>query len=426
MAYNGGATTGSIDVIQTTDNWDEASLGVLAAMDKIGMTISSPFWGWMLREHSAKKLLVGGLGLNAGATLVFGFVRNHGIMLFAKLIMGFTEGLQWVWCVVWIVKNAPGSALFLNLNGVSSGVGTMVGIAVAGFGTAHGLSYNFAFQVEGAVLLALWCGLMAIGRERLTVQESAETSKASTTAQSGNCKEQVMGLLRNRLYRNTATAFAAAQYVMLGANFLWVRIFMSIWGDSKDLATFTLMLLPSIGCAVGGIGGSLWKFDTFESRAWTLHCIVYAAALAVVGAAVATAAMYMQIHGESQMAVTRYMVYGGFLCVFAGITAPLGAVVGVCTVSVEEEDMRGIAVGFQQGLNNFLGLSLSPLVPQLVMSMVEPLLAHEGKTKHLYFAGSLANLSGTILLLVCAVLAQRAHKKLRQGNGSTAALLGGI
>lgn len=430
MAYNAGATTGSIDIIQDEDNWSAAGLGLLGGMDKFGMTISSPFWGYMLQFHEARFLISGGLFVNACFTLVFATSRNHNFMLFAKFMMGISEGLQWVWSQIWVVSKAGGYPLFLNLNGVSAGAGTVLGTAVSGFSTARGLGYGFAFKFEGVVLLAIFLCLMWQSTESLTVRTGDELMKPTNIIQKSNKTKPlttVLGmLLRNQVYMCTAFVFALDNFVVLGIQFLWKRLFMSIWRVSQDHATTSLILVPVIGSAIGAGAGSAWAFRTPAQVKSTLWKCTVAALVAVVAAVFAWLGIFLQTSRDGLVAHQDWVSYGtlsltylGFGMVSAGLTAEMGAVVGICTDCIQDSKERSISVGLQQGIMNFFGLTLAPVVPQMVMQLAGPVLGlkeHDpGATKEaaldppsIILAGVTPSLCGTAVIFFLCFIAYRA------------------
>lgn len=411
MAFNAGATTGSIDIIQSTPpKWDDADIGILAAMDKVGMTISSPIWGYLLQTWEPKVLLVIGLAMNACGTLLFALLTQHPVMLLAKLLMGFTEGLQWVWSQIWIVKHAGGYPLFLNLNGVSAGAGTMLGTAVSGFTTAHGMSYGFAFTVEGIALLAFWLALLFVPRSRLRLKDEEEVTNDAGSPSSHRLRD-VLKMLGNRpLYLYTAFAFAFDTFIQTGCQFLWIRIFTVVWQTSKDHATSTLLLVPTIGSALGAAAGSTWKFNTPDLIVSTLWKCVLAASISVIGAGLTLFFIFVEMQRDVLSVpwwLSLTLAYMGFALVYAGVVANMGAVVGICTDAIEDRSARGIAVGLQQALNNGFGLTLSPLVPQMAMSV-----AHAGlhipynqDTPVVYFCGAATALCGTGVIFLCCLRA---------------------
>merc|ERR1740127_406138 len=67
----------------------------------------------MLQRTPAKTLLALGVGVNASSVLVFSALKNQYLMYLSKLLIGFTEGLQWVWAPLWINRWAQPNSLAL-------------------------------------------------------------------------------------------------------------------------------------------------------------------------------------------------------------------------------------------------------------------------------------------------------------------------
>lgn len=406
MAYNGGATTGSIDIIQRTPpQWNDADLGLLAAMDKVGMTIGSPIWGYFLQFCEPKLLLICGLATNAAATLAFGSFTSHSIMLFAKLLIGFTEGLQWVWSQTWVVKHAGGYPLFLNMNMISAGVGMVLGIAVSGVSIAHGYSYGFAFQVAGFCLIAFWCCLLFVRGGGVALYRQQISAPGSPVRRMP--VKDVLKMLMNRpIYYYTAAAFAFCMWLQTGCQFVWTRVFIDVWQVSRDHATLGLLVAPIIGSCLGYTFGSGWQFNTREATASTLRKCASAALVTVIGAFLVLIGMFIRMQEELLQISWPFsltLTYIGFILVFAGDVACMGALVGICTDCIEDKSIRGLCVGLQQAVSNCFGLALSPLLPQLVM-----FLAHRAfnipdhhEPPIIIFCGTVTTLCATCVNFFC-------------------------
>mmetsp|Transcript_10923 Transcript_10923/g.34134 ORF Transcript_10923/g.34134 Transcript_10923/m.34134 type:complete len:412 (-) Transcript_10923:6-1241(-) len=282
MSYDGGATPASLDTIQAEMNnaWTEAEFGMLGAIDKIGMTATSLIWGRALQLCSVKLLMVIGLLLNALGTLAFGLLRDKGLMYFAKVLLGATQSLQGVWATVWTVTMAPPDrkTFWLGLGGVSAGAGNGIGTAVAGFGTANGLPYAFAFQLQAAVLFALWVALLLTPTRWLAIRlpssalqrkatdgSSPEEAAANTPAETGlaalpstsslggvpGCREQGRALYANKVFVWTTLQISLVMFEVSGIQFLWVRFFVDVWSLDKSWVTTMYLLVAGVG---GGIG----------------------------------------------------------------------------------------------------------------------------------------------------------------------------
>jgi len=261
MSYDGGATPTSLDTIQNEMNntWSEAEFGVLGSIDKLGMTATSLIWGRVLQRCNAKVILASGLLVNAAATFLFGFLRNKMVMYCTKFFLGATQSLQGVWATVWTVNMAPPEFLtrWLGLGGVSAGLGNGLGTAVAGFSTANGLPYSFAFIVQAGVLGALWIALILMPPRwlRTTVEDgAAKAAESGVTGKSPRTKEQLSWLTQNGVFVNTALQISLVMFQVSGIQFLWVRFFVGTWNLNKSWITTMYLLIAGAG---GGIGIAL-------------------------------------------------------------------------------------------------------------------------------------------------------------------------
>lgn len=167
MSYDGGATPAAMgelrkDTDGTENEFTVAEEGLLGSMDKFGIVLTSMFWGMMLQICKPKLMLAIGIFLNLAATFLFGTMRNKNCMFAMKLVMGGTQSLQGVWGTVWTMLMAPPESrtTWLGLGAISAGIGNGLGTIVAGFGTAHGMGYAFAFEMQAVVLFFLWVLLL--------------------------------------------------------------------------------------------------------------------------------------------------------------------------------------------------------------------------------------------------------------------------
>lgn len=181
MSYDGGATPACVDEIQHSGHWTQVQLGLLGSLDKLGMTFSSVLWGRVLQLFPAKAVLTVGLAINAGSTLMFGLVHLRPAMYTAKLVMGITQGLQCVWATCWVLAWAPedSKTVWLSLGALAAGLGNGLGTAIAGFGTAQGMPYAVAYEVQALALWLLWFGLVMAPPSRLALEEEDDLSPSN-------------------------------------------------------------------------------------------------------------------------------------------------------------------------------------------------------------------------------------------------------
>eukprot|EP00929_Paragymnodinium_shiwhaense_P051543 TRINITY_DN25920_c0_g2_i4.p1 TRINITY_DN25920_c0_g2~~TRINITY_DN25920_c0_g2_i4.p1 ORF type:complete len:557 (-),score=57.97 TRINITY_DN25920_c0_g2_i4:210-1880(-) len=188
MSYDGGATPACVDAIQEDGNWDDAQLGLLGSLDKVGMAIGSIIAGKALQGAPTKPLLLLGLALNVLCVVCFGFIELRTSMYACKVLMGMTQGLQCVFGTCWALLWAPESvkATWLGLGTGAAGLGNGLGMAAAGLGTAYGLSYSFAYALEASALSCLWMVLLLTAGHRLHIRTVGTASASTDNGHSGS------------------------------------------------------------------------------------------------------------------------------------------------------------------------------------------------------------------------------------------------
>jgi len=446
MAYNGGATAATVDTIQKENAWSQTGIGLLGAMDKIGMTVSAAVWGFVLQKVPAKTLLTFGLGVNATSVMIFATLENCWLMYAAKLAIGLTEGLQWVWAPLWIARwaNEEKLPLWVNLSGcVAAGVGSGLGTLLAGFSTAHGLSYGFAFKIEAGVLFILLIALVCTGEKRLAMSSmgAEATAQAVKTeikdhvirirsasdasefdfdnrstnrgrirsdsfmtpltmvAEDKGLNEQLQILWRNALFCRTTLTFASSNFVNAGIAFIWIRVFVDLWSMDKQIAVVSFLVVTGAGGATGiSVSSSLEGGDAQR----TLEFLRKALLVASLGAAVAIAGLILQLLSGAGL-WCLVPTWGGIFITCAGLGATTGLIQIVCNASVEDETVRSFGTGLSQGMNNFLGYAMGPLFPQVVMDIVIIIFGwNESKA---LIAGFVSVLSGTVIAAICTTRA---------------------
>eukprot|EP00930_Biecheleria_cincta_P050721 TRINITY_DN35900_c0_g1_i1.p1 TRINITY_DN35900_c0_g1~~TRINITY_DN35900_c0_g1_i1.p1 ORF type:complete len:484 (-),score=77.13 TRINITY_DN35900_c0_g1_i1:85-1536(-) len=437
MAFNGGATAATVDTIQLDGAWSQTGIGLLGAMDKIGMTISAAFWGYMLQKIPAKTLLCIGLTINASNVMIFASQENCYAMYTAKMFIGLTEGLQWVWAPLWIVRNADESTmpLWMNLCGsVSAGVGSGIGTLIAGFTTAHGFSYSMSFQIEACVLFALLIALLLTNPSSLEIRNDDGVPEAAherlrsvsdasdflagdrprirsgsfmaplTVIDDKPLSEQLGMLWGNPLFCRTALAFASCNYVGAGLAFIWIRGFIDLWSMDKQLSVVSFLVVTGVGGASGIFLSSSTEGSTDARR--TLVFLQKTTAYSALGALIMLTGLVLQLtKGADAGFVFLLPTWVGVFMICGGLGATTGLIQIVCNGSVEDEKVRRFGTGLSQGINNFLGFAMGPLVPQMVMDVVITWFAFD-ESKALV-AGFASILAGTVIAALCASFALR-------------------
>lgn len=396
MSYDGGATPASLDTIQEEmdNSWTPAEFGMLGSTDKIGMTVTSIIWGRALQTCGAKPLLIMGLLINALCTFAFGSLRSKGFMYAAKFLMGSTQSLQGVWSTVWTVAMAPpkNKTMWLGLGAVSAGIGNGIGTAVAGFGTANGLPYAFAFQLQAAVLTSLWAGLCFVPwrhlRTRLPVGggESADMGALdgieavpALSSQQVSVSAQMEQLWQNKVFCFTALQISLIMFEVAGIQYIWVRVFVQLWGLSKNYVTLMYLIVAGVGGGVGVAFGPAYidrkgGYGTMPGIVRSLALLQQLAFGAAVSGALGTACLYGKLKSENTSGGwgDAWLYFTWFL-VGAIHALHNGSVAGLCGINVEviAPEVRTFASGVELTVRNILGFACGPLLPGLVMQLID-------------------------------------------------------
>mmetsp|Transcript_52276 Transcript_52276/g.138077 ORF Transcript_52276/g.138077 Transcript_52276/m.138077 type:complete len:617 (+) Transcript_52276:3-1853(+) len=411
MSYDGGAVPASLDTMQELMNnsWSQVEIGLLGAMDKVGMVAASLPWGWALQRCNAKLLLSISLLLNAFCTFVFGLLRSKNLMFLTRFMMGVTQSLQGVWGTVWTVTVAPPDhkTMWLGLGAVSAGVGNGIGTCVAGFGTANGLPFAFAFQLAGVVLVLLWVAQVFMPARWLRIQLPTENVSvrclgAGTPCTSGgrsgegaqalrsdatdeDMGTQLRAVLANRVYLWTALAISLIMFEVSGIQYLWTRVFTEVWatgpGPNQELSKnwVTMMFIVVTGLGGGaGIAAGPWLIDSqggFHTPGGvvkSLRIIWVFQAWSAVGGVAGVFFIYGKQHSKGYSGewgdVWLWGTWASILLIYAAQNACVAALCGI-NVEVIPEHRRSFASGTEMTVRNVLGYIMGPLLPSLVMSL---------------------------------------------------------
>jgi len=422
MSYDGGAVPASLDTMQDLMNHSlsQFEIGILGAMDKVGMVAASLPWGWALQRCNAKFLLSISLLLNAFCTFIYGMLRHKGLMYLVRFGMGATQSLQGVWGTVWTVTVAPPDhkTMWLGLGAVSAGIGNGIGTCVAGLGTANGLPYAFAFQLAGGVLVALWVVQIFMParwlRTVLPTEPSDRSSHSSgtpshrgesadgdgvalrptridTASEGSSCSTQpedfytqFKSCMVNRVYVWTALAISLSMFEVSGIQYLWTRVFTEVWATgpdsplSKTWVTVMFIVVTGLGGGVG-IGVGPWLIDRqggFHTPVGVLRSLktIWAfQAVAAVSGIVGICFLYGKQHSKDDYSGEwgDVWLYGTWLSIFCIYAAQNACVAALCGINVEviPENGRSVAAGTEMTVRNVLGYIMGPLLPSVVMGL---------------------------------------------------------
>lgn len=405
MAYDGGATPASLDTIQEEMKdvvppvvWTSAEMGLIGAMDKVGMTATSILWGRALQLFPTKYLLLLGLFLNAAATACFGSLQQKPLMYGAKFFMGASQSLQSVWATVWTVTWAPAESktTWLGLTAVSAGIGNGIGTAVAGFATSYGFPYAFAFQLQAEFLFALWIFMLFTNGKWLATRKpemvqqkmkDAHEGPASNTFGRANTmdsteplppppSQQIRIMLQNKVYCWTVLAISIAMFVTSGVQFYWIRMFLEVWGLDKQAVTLLFLVVTGIGGGVGiafgppyidrrgGFGTDVGVYRSLASL--RLFALVACAAASVGICAMAWKVNTWHVSQLNQFDTELWLLLASVFFTFSAQNACIPVLFGI-NVGVCPAPMRTFASGMEMTSRNILGYASGALVPGIFM-----------------------------------------------------------
>eukprot|EP00929_Paragymnodinium_shiwhaense_P105279 TRINITY_DN70219_c0_g1_i1.p1 TRINITY_DN70219_c0_g1~~TRINITY_DN70219_c0_g1_i1.p1 ORF type:complete len:629 (-),score=134.59 TRINITY_DN70219_c0_g1_i1:91-1977(-) len=202
---------------------------------------------------------------------------------------------------------------------------------------------------------------------------------------------QIRDLLRNSLYVSATLHNAAIMFMISGIQFLWVRVFVEVWGLEKGFVVSGFLLSTGGGGVLGVIFGPIaidrcGSFSMTVGRRKALMFIATMMICAATGSATALAALYMRLQrlgapgtlgngsGEHSPGGVEsdglfYAVWLGCLIVFASCNATLAGLTGI-SVSTLPAATWSLASGLTVSVVNCLGFVMGPLLPGTVMDAV--------------------------------------------------------
>lgn len=439
MSFDGGATSAVYDTLDKDmpGQWNSFELGVLGSIDNIGAVVTSILWGRVLQLVDNKLVNIVGISLCAVSTFIFGFVPNKYCMLAMKFLMGATQCLQGVWATVWTVNMAPPEykTSWLGAGALSAGIGSGIGTAVAGFGTANGLQYGFAFYIEAAGLAVCLLATLPFKSAWLVTtipqdpapEQTPSSSVAPVTA-AGDTSARISGaeredhsswhmmrkLIKDRVFLWTSVAISLNMLVQNGVNFFWIRLFVDVFRINKNYVTIALIVVCGLGGGVGlGVGPAYIDrgggYSTPQGVQNTLKAIRLFSSIAGLAGAFGCICLYGKI---------MYLQWGYtatwedpwlwliFLCIFFVWASLNGCMPGLCGVNVEvvPESMRTFATGFEMTFRNIVGKVVATIAPSILMEIIAYLTAGNSLTSEIQLAWGMG-----FILFACLVQVLTIH-----------------
>jgi len=389
-------------------------MGLLCSMSSIGMAFSL-VWGALLQKVEMKNALLFAVGLNALGNLLVGYSINMWVLYSCKFVLGATQGIVQIWTNCWINSYCPQEhkTLCLTLAAtVSEGLGSALGTAFAGYSTSSGVPYSVSWYINAGVMWFLWCGIMCVSGSEIETETKGDTpifpvdgtvESSSSSRGSNGCLDHVQGFMRlddvqeesskhgdgglrplcHGLFLSSAFGIASISFIESGIYFVWVGHFSVAWGVSKTNSITLLNLLALIGSVAGlSLAKTVDIFGgckTSESTSKTMKLLFAFMFTSVCGAIVAVCAIYAQLEslntsGKQALSTDGNLAlavcYIGMLINFIFWLATLCGLLNVNVSALPLSSVR-LGQGFTISLKNLLGFFMGPLLPRVLMQILE-------------------------------------------------------
>eukprot|EP00928_Gymnodinium_smaydae_P005317 TRINITY_DN11815_c0_g2_i1.p1 TRINITY_DN11815_c0_g2~~TRINITY_DN11815_c0_g2_i1.p1 ORF type:complete len:488 (+),score=45.69 TRINITY_DN11815_c0_g2_i1:115-1464(+) len=377
MAYNGGATAAIMDALQNKTlghhPWDEAGVGTLGAMDKIGMTLAAPIWGIVMQRFSGvavRRFLMTTLMCNSAALMIFSSTSNHFLMLLAKLVVGITEQSFWNWAPLWINRfghHHTESWLTLSTGGMAAGIGNGLGMVLADVFALQ------AFKIESLVLFLLLIAF-CFGTSPETIDPMADDDSVDFVA-----SKAAVSLCGSLQFMSICLAYASANYAQTGAQFLWIEIHHVFWPDiftsdpeMKTVASIVVLVISGVG---GFIGMFLASRQDFRNACNLVLFTQRMFGVAVLGSmATMGSVAWRWYYGDYCLGyVSVLIIWIGTLFIFIGLGATPAPLNKLCMTLSKQEHAEGIGMGIFQFVNNLGGFALGMYLPMTMAGLADSL-----------------------------------------------------
>lgn len=300
---------------------------------------------------------------------------------------------------------------------IMGGLGNGIGTAVAGYSTSHGLRYAVSYFVQAGTLGAAWL-LLVFGASQanceLRHEYSADNGKSQDKPEpiAGQLKE----ILTSPLYCWTGVAIVFGHYVIIGIQFIWVRLFIGAWGLPKDFVVSAFLIVCGLGGwlglvvgpkAIDGIGGYNDEKGRSKSMGLITGMVLGALGSAMVGSTAVMLQMERLSDGSAILGDTAdpvlYFMWASVFVTFACLNGTFAGLTGINVGSLSIR-IRSFGSGFTVCLQ-YLGCFLGPFLPAMVMES----LGAEGDSASgvVLCRGVLFVEFGVVVTLVAAVLSWR-------------------
>lgn len=411
--FDGGALPATLSEVKAEFNLTYSEAGALGGLVFFGVTVFSPFAGYLLTTmQSQRKVVLGSIACNTAAVAWFAASNSRMNLFGSRFMMGVTQCSIIVYSPVWVDEFAPpeSATLWMALMQASVAVGIMLGYITGGVlvQTLGAQYWRLAIGVQAGVLalfVPLYCivdgkHVNAVGgrRERvkkimvkmghehdLAEKAAHEAAGEKVEEKAGDGTEsprashagdlpfsgQMKLLVCNGLYVVLTIGLSGLYFVVTGIQF-WVTDYLTEpaanggLGASKNLVIAAFSLTSITAPTAGVIFGGWWvdRHGGYKDADGS-------------GAAVAnTLKSCMQfglgaLCGALPAAFVKdfWVVIGGIWIVLFFGGAMLPPATGVCVNAVDPH-LRSLSSAFSMFCYNALGYSAAPYICGVIAEKV--------------------------------------------------------
>lgn len=317
----------------------DTQIGVLTSAFFFSYMFAAPLVGWLGDRFPRKNIVVVGIIIWSGFTLLTWWVTDYGQLLFRHTIVGVGEASYAAIAPALIADAFPIArrGRMLSIFFLALPVGSASGYLVGGY-FAHHFGWRMPFMIAGApgFILALW--LWFLPEPARGQSEEVETSRERSTA---------IGLLRNGAFITVCLGMALYTFAVGGLQ-VWIPTFLvRIRHVPLDRANLLFGLITLFNGIVATLLGG-WIGDRMLKR-WKGAYYTFSGVAMLVAVPLMVAAIYVS---------GTFMFPAIFLAVFALLigTAPSNAAL----VNSIGPSIRSTALAVNVFVIHLLGDAFSP------------------------------------------------------------------
>jgi hypothetical protein len=178
-------------------------------------------------------------------------------------------------------------------------------------------------------------------------------------------------------------------FVMSGIQFLWVRVFVEVWGLNKNFVTLMFLLVTGIGGGLGIAMGPAYidkrgGFSRAPGTLISLQTVRSFSTIAAVGGICGAACLYGKMRSLDQGYLHEWgdhwlwLMFAAVFLIWGAHNAMIPALCGI-NMEVVPHEMRTFASGMEMTMRNILGYASGPLLPGVFMDLAASSLNSKGQ-----------------------------------------------